>query len=77
MIGKSLRHNGAFGAIISRLSLLAPTAHRCFAAKISAGYNLYGGGGTRKHQEDKIKWLCGAWDSMDMGRKRPTESFRA
>ena len=43
MIGKSLRRNGAFGSIISRLSLLAPTVHRWFAAKISVGYDLYGG----------------------------------
>ena len=52
LIGKSLRHNGAFGEIISRLSLLAPTAHRCFAAKISVGYYL--SVGTGNHHDDKI-----------------------
>ena len=51
-IGKSLRRNGAFGSIISRLSLLGPTAYRCFDPKISVGYDLYGGAG--KHQDDTI-----------------------
>ena len=38
---------------------MAPTAHRCLAAKINVGYNLYWGKG--KHQEDKIKWLLELW----------------